>query len=98
MKKITKFINQIIKDTKDRMVCDAIILMTVLFSLIFGTVAILGYIGSLCNFGPNLDFFARGSWIFIVLMAIGSVSYIVCYLAKAVYSFILYLIKVWKSL
>ena len=98
MKKITKFINQIIKDTKDRMVCDAILLMAFLFSFFFGIISILSYIGSLCNFGPNLDFFERGSWVFTVLMAIGSVAYIVCYFAKAVYSFILYLIKVWKSL
>ena len=98
MKKITKFINQIIKDTKDRMACDTIVVMAVLFSLFFSTIAILSCIGSLCNFRPDLDFLARGSWIFTFLVIIGSASYIVCYLVKAVYSFTLYLIKVWKSL
>jgi hypothetical protein len=98
MKKITKFIKLVIKDLKIRMACDAIVLMTVLFSLIFSTIAILSCIGSLFNFGHNLEFFERGSWIFVVLMAIGSVSYIVCYLAKAIYDCILHLIKIWKSL
>ena len=98
MKKITEFIKLVIKDLKIRMACDAIVLMAVLFSLIFSTVTILSCIGSLFNFGHNLDFFERGSWIFIVIMAISSVSYIVCYLVKAVYDCILHLINIWKSL
>jgi hypothetical protein len=98
MKKITEFIKLVIKDLKIRMACDAIVLMAVLFSSIFGTVAILGCIGSLCNFRPDLDFLARGSWMFTALMAIGSASYIVWYLAKAAYDYILRLINIWKSL
>jgi hypothetical protein len=98
MKKITKFFKLVINDFKIRMACDTIILMAVLFSLIFGTVAILGGIGSLCNFRPDLDFFARGSWIFMFLVAIYAAAYIVSYLAKAACNFILHLIKIWKSL
>ena len=98
MKKITKFIKLVIKDLKIRMACDAIVLMAVLFSLIFGTVAILSCIGSLFNFGHNLDFFERGSWIFMFLVAIHAAAYIVWYLAKAAYDYILRLINIWKSL
>jgi len=98
MKKITKFIKLVIKDLKIRMACDAIVLMTVLLSLTFSTICILSCIGSLCNFGPNLDFLTRGCWIFTFLVAIGSASYIVWYLAKAAYDYILHLINVWKSL
>jgi len=98
MKKITKFIKLVIKDLKIRMACDAIVFMAVFFSFMFSIIAILGCIGSLCNFRPDLDFFARGSWIFMFLVIIHAAAYIVWYLAKAAYDYILRLINIWKSL
>ena len=98
MKKITKFFKLVINDLKMRMACDTIVVMAVLFSLFFSIIAILGCIGSLCNFRPDLDFFARGSYIFTFLVIIGAASYIVCNLAKAAYDYILHLINIWKSL
>lgn len=98
MKKITKFINQIIKDTKDRMVCDAILLIVISFSFLFSVISTLSWIGSLINFGENLDFFEKGCWLLILLMAILSVVTIVYTIFQVLYNFTLYLIKVWKSL
>ncbi len=98
MKKITKFINQIIKDTKNRMACDSIFLMAVFGLFLFGIIFILSCIGSLCNFEPNMFFFERGIIILLFLMGISSISIILYTALKVVYSFILYLIKVWKSL
>lgn len=60
MKKITKFINQIIKDTKDRMACDSIFLMAVFGLFLFGIIFILSCIGSLCNFEPKQDLINEG--------------------------------------